>query len=586
MSTSNNKDQEEIERLKTDKIISQMTKIVAESIVSNKLVLFIGAGFAMNLGMQSWNELVKDLYKDVDLSHDKETLLNNLMECGYYGRAIEKIPKLSNNNISATDIRDKTCSIFLEAFDPDDKEDKQMLRGNKVYRYLKELHKCGAKKIVTTNYDRSIKTCLGIKDDEILRPTKIHPMSNDYIKEIKNIRKKIIKRDEYYIQLHGYVDSEELENSKKSLVLSETDYRNHYVLNGQIPSLLQELFTHNRILFLGCGLDDRYMDIFEKLYNNQAVMDSYVICTTMEHKSVAEKTGTTRIPIKDYIYLDDVLEMILEKTRKIQQEKSKKILFSALPLEDYDYESAEKLFSQASMENIKSCFFFNTQVEFSAWFSPALQIYLTQQMKAYSDHKNDGFKHYRIFFLPFDKSGFADNLNDYTFKQDVKAMVKLHKYMNCQPVFITTDMLQDIIEKNNSFFDQTCNLKCLGMTGYPEKGLDSIIREQNKNGYRNPRDLDFMVIIPNSLDKEQQIWQANYTGPNSKKFEFTNLKESEQSSQQKNKEYDKYDIYKKFSGMIIDYINQNLDNVFNPKLNDVKKLSQCIEMQPTDLVLL
>lgn len=562
MSTSNNKDQEEIKKLIEADNTIRMTNEVAESIASNKLVLFIGAGFAMNLDMPDWKHLVNGLCTETGVSQKNMDILNNLMECGYYSGAIEKIPVLTN--VQETTIKNFTSSRILVAFDRNNELHTQKLVENKVYGYLKELYECGARKIVTTNYDKSIETCLEISDQEILLPTSVSPTRNniDYIGEIKKIREKIIKKDEYYIKLHGDADNED------SLVLSETDYRNHYVLNEQIPSLLQELFTHNRILFLGCGLDDRYMDVFEKLYINQTVMNSYVICKKEQHESVAGKTGIKRITIKDYIYLDDVLGMILEKTREIQQKKSKKILFSALPLENYDYSSSESFFSQVSKKKIKSCHYFNTQVEFSAWFSPALQIYLTQQMKAYSDHKNDGFKHYRIFFLPYNKSVFDSNLRDKKkpFKQNVKAMVKLHTYMECQPVFITTDMFEEIISKNQFFFSGN-NLEALGMTGYPDKDLGSIIQEQSKNGYRKDQDLDFVVA---KSDDEEQIWQANYKhNPNSKKFVFTNLKGS-----------NKYNIYKDFSGMIIDYLKTH-DDVFDPVLV-LDKLSDHLKMS-TDL---
>ncbi len=551
MNTSNTKkDPQEIERLKEDPKTKKMTEEVAKAIVANRLVILIGAGFAMNLDLPPWGKLVEFLCNKVILTDEQRIEVMDLVKYGYFSDALERIAEFSNYQTHKDELRGEILSYFSEYHFEEISE--KIKNKHLAYKYLSELYRIGAKKIVTTNYDNSLEECLNIKD--------VLTLDQDTFNKTKV---SIIEEDKYFLKLHGGLGSD-----MSSMVLFEGDYRNKYILDEQIPNLLQELFIHNRILFLGCGLSDRYMDIYERLKYKKAVMDSYVICTPGEHMNVSEKTGINRIKIKDYCYLDVILEMILEKTRKIQQEKCKKILFSVLPLENYDYTTMESFFSQISNERMGSCYFFNTQVELSAWFSPALQIYLTQQMKAYSNHKDDDFMHYRILFLPFDKSEFASNLEaDNTFKQDVKAMIKLHKYMNCRLAFITTDVLQDIIEKNNDFFNDTSHLIHLGLKDYPKKDLDRIIQEQNKNGYRKTQDLDFAVILPkpNNRDDEQQIWQANYEkGPNSKKFVCTSLKESQNENSQQ-----KFSTYKSFSGIIIDYLKSH-DDVFDPKLNGEK----------------
>ena len=287
---------------------NNMIEDVAKSIVANRLVLFIGAGFAMNIKLPSWKKLLEQLLEayspKIKPSQKKE--VKNLINYGYLSDAVEKIAEYSNTG--PNEIKSKVAHYFSKHQNEDD------IKISKLYHYLKELYNCGANKIVTTNYDSSIETILEITGNNILNP-------NSKLPGIKAIRESIIE-GEYYLKLHGG------NSDPSSLVLFEEDYRNKYIFDNQIPNLLQELFTHNRILFLGCGLNDKYMEIFEELKLRDAVMDSYVICLEDEHKRIAAKNGIDRITINNYEELPSLLEKILEKTQLERQRVSKKILFS------------------------------------------------------------------------------------------------------------------------------------------------------------------------------------------------------------------------------------------------------------------
>ena len=550
------KNPEIVEELKNDSTNLEMAREVAKAIVANKLVLFIGAGFAMNLELPSWKALVEILCNKAVLTDEQRIEIKDLVKYGYLSDALEKIAVFAEfadkQQTHKDELREETMIQFSQHHFEKMGSDK-IKNTSLAYKYLSELYRIGAKKIVTTNYDDSIEICLNIKDNVLT----LDPAIFD-----KN-KVKIIEEDKYFIKLHGGIGTD-----KSSMVLFEGDYRNKYILDEQIPNLLQELFTHNRILFLGCGLYDRYMDIYERLRCKKAVMDSYVICTNEEHINVSKRTGIKRIKIDDYCYLDVILEMILWETQKAQREKCKKILFDDLSLENYNYTSAKEFFDQVSDPNVRSCYFFNTQVEFSAWFSPALQIHLCQQMDAYFTHKQqkenkkkDNYEHCRILFLPFDKKEFHINLkSDDTYKHDVKAMVKIHKFMHCEIAFITTDVFKEIIEatdENRSFFNRSANLKPLGLSGLHAdlSNLKQKIQRINENGYRKTNDLDFSVI---KTDNSKQIWQANYgLGPNNKDFKYSQIEDPTKKT-----------IYETFSGIVIDYLNKHKDELSNPKLED------------------
>ena len=420
------------------------------------------------------------------------------------------------------------------------------------------MYKCGAKKIVTTNYDQSIDRCINGINPEL------KPLFVSKEKTIDGIKQAIIESDSYYIKIHGDAKNTYENGNKYPLVLRKKEYRESYSLHDELPELLQELFTHNRILFIGCSLTDHYMDIFEKLYGKHAVMQSYVVCLKDEHIELEENTGIKPMRLDDYSELDDLLEKILIITKKKQQEHCNKVLFEALPLKDYDYKSAKEFFRCVSAKSSSACYFFNTQVEFSSWFSPALQLHLSQQGKAYYRHsKDNSFKHYRILFLPFGNNAFNEYLQkDELFKQDIKAMEIIHQCMSCQLVFITIDSFLEIIKKDESgFFLNEEKLKYLGLKGLASEGfsfqtLSRLISKQT-NGYTEKRDLDFSVITSNT--ECPQIWQANYKQMHNNKGKFKYTKITEDKS---------FQVYSEFFSIIIKEIENNFSKYTNPGFID------------------
>ncbi len=513
---------------------------VANAIVTKRLVIFIGAGFAMNAELPSWKDLLEKLIVDYFPNENQEDnkiqIIKNLIAYEHLSEAAQRIVQFSGKE--PNEIKSNVASYF------DRLTKKVNADTNASYRALTELYNCGATKIVTTNYDNSITKQL---PKEI-----ILTYGND---SIDKIRKGIVS-DQYYLKIHGGVESHE------KMVLFEDDYRNEYIFDNQIPNLLQELFTHNRILFLGCGLTDKYMDVFEMLKRRNAVLPSYVVCLESEdnHRRIAARNSIKALTINNYKDLPNLLEDILERVRQEQQKIAKDIIFSDIPLGTYNYKKAKKFFNQIKNEEVIGCYFFNTQVEFSAWFSPTLQLHLIQQMEATSLNKKDSFDHYRILFLPYSKDYFFLKLTkEDLFLQDIKAMVKIHQCMKCKLVFITSDVFREIIENNKEFFEE--HHKVFGLdelNTHDLSKLDDVLKNQTHDGLRRKNDLDFSVTIANDKKSSQEnkhtvhVWQANYDNTYSS-FNYDEIR--------KNKAY----AHIKLCNIIIGHIKKHDKEVTNPE---------------------
>ena len=534
---------------------------VAEAIVAKRLVLFIGAGFAMNARLPSWRGLLEKMKEQFVSSVTAKRAISKLINYGLFSDAAERIAKESTEDQAQIKL---WVSNYFDSFNEDDNRNSE----NPSYRILLKLIECGATKIVTTNYDKTLQVRL---------PSKINVFSPQE-DDINKIRKSLIEEN-YYIKLHGSTG-----DNYGKIVLFEKDYRDTYLLDDKIPNLLQELFTHNRILFLGCNLTDKYIDIFEKLKLRNAVLSSYVVCQKHEHgqhDKLVERTGIQPIEIDDYREFPDILKDILDKTQFVRQKLAKQIMFSDLPLEKYDYKTAEQFFGEVKKEEVIGCCFFNTQVEFYDWFSPSLQLHLTQQMEAGVRRK--GFSHYRILFLPFTKIVLHNKLkdDDKHFLHGIKAMVKIHLAMNCKLVFITSDVFSDIINKNKAFFDEYKS--CLGLDNLNTNDLsdlEDILTSQTHNGYGRKNDLDFSVVefVNNSSIREMdnvQIWQANYEDDGLFKY----IQINEEQEQEKT-------AYFKLYKILMSHINDNVEMAVNPCFKTTnrnkKRLSNYLDIDVLD----
>lgn len=535
---------------------------VANAIVANRLVIFIGAGFAMNVQLPSWKDLLENLihvyFPNVGLEDNRIQIIKNLIAYEHLSEAAERIAQFSGTE-DKDKIKNEIKSKVSHYFKNISKNNSEEIETNLSYKYLSDLYKCGATKIVTTNYDDSIENKLELPEDIVLTYGKTN---------INVIREKIIS-DNYYLKIHGGV------NAPKTMVLFEDDYRNEYIFDSQIPNLLQELFTHNRVLFLGCGLGDKYMDIFELLKRRNAVLPSYVVCLESEknHRRIAAGNDIDALTLTDYNELPNLLEDIVKRVRQKQQKIAKDIIFSDIPLEYYDYKTAKDFFNQIKNKKVTGCYFFNTQVQFSAWFSPALQLHLIQQMEA-TKNKTNSFDHYRILFLPYTKEYFFQTLlnkKEESFLQDIKAMIKIHDCMKCELVFITSDVFREIIKTNKLFFDEHHTVFGLDNLNTSDlKNTDKILKNQIHNGLRRKNDLDFSVIKTNdkkSSQEDKHVWQANYDDK-CNSFDYYEIQK------------DKSDAHIKLCDIIISHIkNTGIEEFTNPKyarkrLFDIIKINQ------------
>lgn len=537
-----------------EEVKENMINDVANAIVANRLVLFIGAGFAMNIKLPSWKKLINYLLDkylpNKPENKEKREAVESLIKNDYLSVAIEKIAEFHQPHTDGSEIKTDVVNYLKTA----QNKNKDEINTNPSYKYLLDLYKCGATKIVTTNYDDSITSRLNSSGIKILS---FDTAKIDYIKNS-------IIDDNYYLKLHGGLSPND------NMILFEKDYRNNYLFNDQIPDLLQELFTHNRILFIGCGLNDRYMDIFERLRLRNAVLESYVICCDEEHTKVAARNGIQRITINNYKDLPDLLKEILDRTRQERQKKAKDIIFSDVPLETYDYASAGTFFDKIRDKKTRGCYFFNTQVNFNEWFSPLIQLHLVQQMEAVGKHfKNSEFDHYRVLILPYSKELFLQKIKeDPFFRHGIKALKKIHDFMRCKLAFVTSDVFEEIYKNNKDFIEKNYNVFGLdALKDHNYESFDEVLKKQSKNGYRRKNDLDFSVIkaehtLRNKANNTlNNIWQANFE-EDENKFKYTEITDSYRDS------------YNELFEMLISHIKNHEESIINPEITINRKRIQ------------
>jgi len=208
-----------------DALIDEIKKLSDDK----RLIPFIGAGFSIPLGLPSWNDLIKDLAKQLDW--DPAVFMqsgnNNYLQLAEYYVIKKSIGELRNE-----------LSKWMRI-------DDTKLKSSEPHKLLAGLQ---PKSIYTTNYDEGIEEAF-----------KVYDKSYTVIRNINDLKN--AKDDSTFIyKFHGdFIDDE-------SLVLTETSYFNRMEFDDPLDIRLRSDILNNVLLFLGYSLSDintRY--IFYKL---------------------------------------------------------------------------------------------------------------------------------------------------------------------------------------------------------------------------------------------------------------------------------------------------------------------------------
>lgn len=183
---------------------------LAKELISNKLIIFVGAGASIDSKLPTWNDLIRNFSKELGLEKkelDNEELLD--IPEKYY----KKFGKVPYYRILE--------DIFKKEFQP-----------NSIHKALEKLE---VNYVITTNFDTLIEDVLNenydydiVKKDEDLA----HTSSSKMI-----------------IKMHGDLDN-------KNIILKKSDFKNYEEKFPLVSTFIKGLFTTNTILFIGYSLSD------------------------------------------------------------------------------------------------------------------------------------------------------------------------------------------------------------------------------------------------------------------------------------------------------------------------------------------
>lgn len=217
-------------------------KKIKEASENNKLVIFVGAGVSANSGVPTWNQLIKELGKDLG-DFDLDNSLDLYM----------KIPQYYFNERGEKEYYEKLRDIFFQ----------KRYKPNPIH---KEIFKLKPNQIITTNYDTLL------EESAIDESQFFHTVKQDLDLPYDNFNKTIIK-------MHG-----DFENS--NIVLKEDDYLNYSSNFTLIESYIKSLIATNTVLFIGYSVNDSNFNlVFQWVKNilNSHFQPAYLIESSKQY---------------------------------------------------------------------------------------------------------------------------------------------------------------------------------------------------------------------------------------------------------------------------------------------------------------
>lgn len=271
-----------------------------KAIKKNELIIFAGAGLSFNLintkgqKIGGWGDLVsKILNYLVEETYDFEHLKSLV---GRYD-PIMILQLLEANN----DFPKREIAAFTKEYFNLDKSIND-------YSLHKKLFKL-SKKIITTNYDTAFEYA-----EDILGKNKAYKGRNYALTTHKDYNTPLL------FKLHGCHESVD------SMVLFPSDYKDLYENKkeeAEHPILvLKNIIINKTILFVGAGMGDYQINsIFEEI---KRIQGSY-----SQHHFIISKSPLdsklsflTRIPIKDFGEINDIIDALLKIKEEVTNQKS------------------------------------------------------------------------------------------------------------------------------------------------------------------------------------------------------------------------------------------------------------------------
>lgn len=266
-------------------------------ISNDNIVLFVGSGTSIQLGMPSWNNLVKNIIDHIvsktdnkELSMFKDLLIPGGMD------ALDVLTQIEKK-----DFRKLTFDYL---------GDNLRLSDNPNLDLHKKLFNL-CPRIITTNYDHAFEQILG---------DNVHVISNSSKHGLANLSKK----NEYIFKIHGDI------NTPENCILFQSDYENLY--NNKSDN--QDLFTtqlknyilNKTLVFIGFSLNDPFVKEIMDHVNQitHGMMNQHYLFTTDKDFKIPY---IHPIILEDYADLEPIIDELKKEftvSKKLVEDNSNK----------------------------------------------------------------------------------------------------------------------------------------------------------------------------------------------------------------------------------------------------------------------
>ena len=219
-----------------------------EEIQKGTFTPFIGAGMSFSYGYPGWAAFLQDILKNV-IANDKSQAIadtEKLLADNKYLQAAERLDAsdLLNHGLASQVKRRFGRPISV-------KNDRN---------YVQLLLNHGVNGFITTNYDPVIESSIRAWYKEHKKTDSLQILIPN--RQIDEMDTKTILREgkDYVLKLHG--DAGKL----NSIILTEAQYEQYYGDEKYtLPKLIEYIWEHNNIVFMGCGLSRDYL--FNKIHD-------------------------------------------------------------------------------------------------------------------------------------------------------------------------------------------------------------------------------------------------------------------------------------------------------------------------------
>lgn len=191
-----------------NKFLTDIHKI-KDAINTKKLVVFAGAGISIDAGVPSWNKLIEEIKKELDLPENEEDFL--------------KIPQIYYNERQQKEYVEKVRDVLKH----------KKLKHNEIHEEIFELK---PEHVLTTNFEDLLEQVINKKS-----------LPFSIVKEDRDLPYSY--NTKLLVKIHGDLDS-------SNFVLKEDDYLNYSYNHPLIEAFIKSIFATKVVLFIGYSYND------------------------------------------------------------------------------------------------------------------------------------------------------------------------------------------------------------------------------------------------------------------------------------------------------------------------------------------